>query len=152
MAEAKAKAPKIKYKKNRTNQKPLLENTDRVRHQLKELAKRMCSMKEASAILGISDTTLYDFFKRHPDAKDAWLQGKEIGRHDLREMLWAHAKENPNTAQFLAKQREWLDYGDNKTQDINVNINAIPHEERMSRIKELQAKVIDITPEKSDEH
>lgn len=146
--EPAANPPKIRYKKgyNNLTSKAKIVNDERTRKQLEQLAKRMCTKREVAAIMGINERTLWLFFKNHPDAAEAWERGKELGRSDLREMLWTHAKEHPQTAQFLAKQKEWLDYSDGRReQEISVNVSSETSEERIRRIKELQQKVIEGT-------
>lgn len=143
-------APKIKYKKGRgrVGRNPILEDSAQTRKTLKGLAERMCTQTEAASIMGVSTSTLSEMFKRHPDMRAMWDQGRDKARKELREMLWTHAKEHPQTAQFLAKQKEWLDYSDGRReQEVTVNVSSVPSEERFKQIEALQNKVLELRAE-----
>ena len=90
--------------------------------------------------------TLQRFFRAYPEAREAWGQGKEIGRARLRELLWEQAKKDPAQARFLAKQRAWLGYQDNPIPaKAEVSVQEHSKAERLTRIMELQAKVLQTT-------
>lgn len=131
--------PVFRYKK-RTK----IEPDERTLGMIRMLASHMMSQREIAAILQISLATLHTFFKRHPEAYEAWEDGKELGRAQLRAILWKQAKEDPAQARFLAKQKDWLDYDEGRgaANSVTLNINAIPKEERIGRLKELQARLI----------
>lgn len=130
----------FKYK----GRKRLLEPTDQTFGQIRALAARMMTQEEIAAILQTSLSNLKIFFREHPESKEAWEEGKEIGRARLRALLWEQAKEDPAQARFLAKQQDWLGYDEKSgSGNLTVNINSIPKEERIKRVQELQSKLID---------
>ena len=49
--------------------------------------------------------TLQKFFRANPEAREAWGEGKELGRAQLRMLLWQQAVDNPAQARFLAKPK-----------------------------------------------
>lgn len=103
----------------------------------------MCTQKEAAAILQVHVDTLQKFFRAYPEAREAWGEGKEIGRAQLRFLLWDQAKQDPAQARFLAKQKCWLGYQDNPgTAKIDITVQELTREECLARIMELQAKVL----------
>ena len=105
----------------------------------------MCTQKEAAAILQVHVDTLQKFFRAYPDAREAWGAGKEIGRAQLRMLLWQQAVDNPAQARFLAKQKTWLGYQDYTIPaKVDVPVRNLPEAERLARIQELQEKVLSV--------
>ena len=106
----------------------------------------MCTQKEAAAILQVHVDTLQKFFRANPEAREAWGEGKEIGRAQLRMLLWQQAVDNPAQARFLAKQKTWLGYEDKPTSvKTDVTLQDRSEAERRARILELQEKVLIVT-------
>ena len=106
----------------------------------------MCTQKEAAAILQVHVDTLQKFFRAYPEAREAWYQGKDLGRVQLRQLLWEQAKKDPAQARFLAKQRAWLGYQDNPgTTKVDVTVQDLTEAERIARIMELQEKALKAT-------
>jgi len=99
--------PTFRYKQPR---QPKLQPTEQTFGTLRSLASRMCTQKEAATILQEHVDTLQKFFRANPEAREAWGEGKEIGRAQLRMLLWKQAVDNPAQARFLAKQKAWLGY------------------------------------------
>ncbi len=99
--------PAFRYKQPRRRK---LEPTEQTFGTLRSLASRMCTQKEAAAILQVHVDTLQKFFRAYPEAREAWGEGKEIGRAQLRMLLWQQAVDNPAQARFLAKPKNlaWL--------------------------------------------
>ena len=132
--------PAFRYKQPR---QPKLQPTEQTFGTLRSLASRMCTQKEAAAILQVHVDTLQRFFRAYPEAREAWGEGKEIGRAQLRFLLWDQAKQDPGQARFLAKQKTWLGYRDNPAPaKVDVTVQDRPHAERLARIMELQEKVL----------
>lgn len=132
--------PVFRYKQPRRRK---LEPTEQTFGTLRSLASRMCTQKEAAAILQVHVDTLQKFFRAYPEAREAWGEGKEIGRAQLRFLLWDQAKQDPAQARFLAKQKCWLGYQDNPgTAKIDITVQELTREECLARIMELQAKVL----------
>ena len=94
--------PAFRYKQPR---QPKLQPTEQTFGTLRSLASRMCTQKEAAAILQVHVDTLQKFFRANPEAREAWGEGKELGRAQLRMLLWQQAVDNPAQARFLAKQK-----------------------------------------------
>ena len=135
--------PAFRYKQPRRRK---LEPTEQTFGTLRSLASRMCTQKEAAAILQVHVDTLQRFFRAYPEAREAWGEGKEIGRAQLRFLLWEQAKQNPAQARFLARQKTWLGYQDNPgPAKVDVTVQELTKEERLARIMELQAKVLKAT-------
>ena len=136
--------PAFRYKQPRRRK---LEPTEQTFGTLRSLASRMCTQKEAAAILQVHVDTLQKFFRAYPEAKEAWVAGKEIGRAQLRMPLCDQAKEDPVQARFLAKQKCWLGYQDKPgTAKVDVRVQDRPRAERLARIMELQEKVLSNSP------
>ncbi len=103
----------------------------------------MCTQKEAAAILQVHVDTLQKLFRANPEAREAWYQGKDLGRVQLRQLLWEQAKQDPAQARFLAKQKSWLGYQDNPAPaKVDVTVQDRTKADRFARIRELQAKVL----------
>ena len=73
------------------------------------LGEIMATSKECAAVLGISEKTLFTFFQRHPEARDAWESGKEVGKQSLRRKQFKLAETNATMGIFLG-----LNYLDQK--------------------------------------
>ena len=135
--------PAFRYKQPRRRK---LEPTEQTFGTIRSLAGRMCTQKEAAAILQVHQDTPQRFYRAYPEAKEAWVAGKEIGRAQLRMLLWDQAKQDPAQARFLAKQKTWLGYQDNPAPaKVDVTVQELPKEERLARIMELQEKVLSIS-------
>ena len=135
--------PAFRYKQPHRRK---LEPTEQTFGTLRSLASRMCTQKEAAAILQVHVDTLQKFFRVYPEAREAWGQGKEIGRAQLRMLLWDQAKQDPAQARFLAKQKTWLGYRDNPAPaKVDVTVQDLPQADRFARIQELQEKVLKAT-------
>ena len=132
--------PEFRYKQPRRRK---LEPTEQTFGTLRSLASRMCTQKEAAAILQVHPDTLQKFFRAYPEAREAWYQGKDLGRVQLRQLLWEQAKQDPAQARFLAKQKSWLGYQDTPAPaEVDVTVQELTKEERLARIMELQEKVL----------
>ena len=132
--------PAFRYKQPRRRK---LEPTEQTFGALRSLASRMCTQKEAAAILQVHVDTLQRFFRAYPEAREAWCQGKDLGRAQLRFLLWDQAKQDPAQARFLAKQKSWLGYQDTPAPaEVDVTVQELTKEERLARITELQEKVL----------
>jgi len=77
---------------------------------LRQLARILCTEREAAAVLGISQTLLNRRLNEHNRQNDfaiAWDDGQEHGRYSLRRLQWRLAsKGNAALAIWLGKQ--WL--------------------------------------------
>ena len=135
--------PAFRYKQPRRRK---LEPTEQTLEILRSLASRMCTQKEAAAILQVHVDTLQRFFRAFPEAREAWCRGKDLGRAQLRFLLWDQAKQDPAQARFLAKQKTWLGYQDNPAPaKVDVTVQKLTKEERLARIMELQEKALKAT-------
>jgi len=132
--------PVFRYKRNRTNQKSKLKDDAHTYGMVRTMSSKGCSKREAAAILQVTPHVLLRWLKANPEAQQAWDEGRELGRYQLRQILWDQAKDSPQAAQFLAKQEEWLGYNDGK-QDTTITI-SVSSEERIKQIEELQQKVL----------
>ena len=88
--------------------------------QIRELGALFCTIAEAGAVMGVNRDTLSDFLHRYEPAMEAWEQGKEIGKVELRRMQFEQAKTSPAMAIWLGKQ-----YLGQKDHD-KIEIGGIP--------------------------
>jgi hypothetical protein len=72
-----------------------------VRDLLRNLGSIHATTREAAAILGIEEKTLFTFFDREPEARDIFEGGKELGRVSLRRKQFNLADKNATMAIFL---------------------------------------------------
>ena len=100
----------------------------------------------AALSLGVSRSTLFQFLKENPEAKDAWKQGRVMKKAQFAKKGEQFAMVDPPTWRFLAKQ--YLGMSDNpKTDKATAQLaNAetkklMSREEAIKRIMELQRKV-----------
>jgi hypothetical protein len=63
---------------------PILEPDDKTLSQLRNLRLIQSTIEEAAAVFGVHRSTLHEFLVRHPEAREAWENGKHEGRASLR--------------------------------------------------------------------
>ena len=139
----------------RYKRRKYLENTDDTLNQISALSQLQCTQKEAAAVLGVSARTFEYFLAECEEARDAWRDGKQVGRVSLRRLLWKQAQTDEAQARFLAKDERWLNMEDKSTvaQTTSV-VTALTVDDRLKRVLELQDRVlklppmIDVTPAK----
>lgn len=71
---------------------------------LRELGAIQCTQEEAAAVLGVSKTSLWRFFRKYPEAVEAFDRGAFEGRASLRRSQIRMASYNPAMAIWLGKQ------------------------------------------------
>lgn len=106
------------------------------------LAAYRHTQEEAAALLGVAASTFKNFIADNPEAKDAWHDGRQINKASVRRLLYMHAKGDPSTARFLAKNiLRMTDDGakPGKDSDAATGIGSLPKREIIARILELQA-------------
>lgn len=137
------KADKVAFKYKRRDK--LLELNERTLDQLTNIAAHDHTQTEAAGLLGVSLATLTNFLAEHEEAREAWEDGRRKGRATLRRLGFSHAKDDPSTWRFLAKQKRLkLGYEDKPevpaggTTNVQVNISL---EEAQKRIQELTGKI-----------
>jgi len=133
--------PAFRYK----TRSKLLELNERTLDQITNIAAHDHTQTEAAALLGCSLPTFTNFLMAHPEAREAWQDGRRMGRATFRKLGFTHAKHDPSTWRFMAKQRRLrLGYEDKPETPVagatNVNIN-ISVEEAKQRIQELTGKI-----------
>jgi hypothetical protein len=91
--------------KSKLGRPPALQADEETLRTLKSLGQIHCTTKEAAAVLGVSEPTLFAFFKRHKNAQEVFENGKENGKASLRRMQ-IKAAENGNATMlvWLGKQ------------------------------------------------
>lgn len=96
-----------------------------VLHTLSGLGSIMATSRECAAVLGVTEPTLFAFFNRHPDARDAWESGKEQGKASLRRKQFDLATTNATIAIFLGLNLlEQKDLRNQQTTTVNANAQA----------------------------
>lgn len=83
MSEHAAK-PLARGEKRGVGQPPKLYPDEATLKTLRGLGGIQATSRETAAVLGVSEPTLFNFFKRHPEAHDAWESAKEGGKASLR--------------------------------------------------------------------
>lgn len=92
-----------------------------VRAILRNLGMHMSTTKEAAAVLGIAESTLFEWFKREPEARQIWDDAREIGKFSLRTKLFKLADKQGPVAMFLAMNH--LEYEDKRFLSIKGKID-----------------------------
>jgi predicted DNA-binding protein (UPF0251 family) len=82
---------------------PKLKLDDGTLAALRELGRLQCTREEAAAALQVGRTTLWRFLEKHTKARDAFEQGLEEGRIELRRTQFQLAKTNATMAIFLGQ-------------------------------------------------
>lgn len=79
---------------------------------LRGLGQIQATSRETAAVLGVSEPTLFNFFKRSPEAHDAWERAKEGGKASLRRKQIAVALgedgKTPNPAMLIWLGKQYL--------------------------------------------
>jgi hypothetical protein len=76
---------------------------DKTMQTLTGLGNIQATTKETAAVLGVDESTLFDFFKREPAAREAWDRARERGKASLRRTQLRLAEKNAAMAIFLGK-------------------------------------------------
>lgn len=71
---------------------------------IRALSQLQVSEAEAAAALGISTKTFKEMIRVDVSARDAWEQGRELGKVSLRRAQFLMAQKHPQMAIFLGKQ------------------------------------------------
>ena len=98
--------------------------------EIRRLSALQVSEAEAAAFLGIRLKAFKEMLRVDVAARDAWEQGRELGKVSLRRAQFNLAERNPSMAIFLGKQylgqneiqvieHSGRDGGPNKTLDLN---------------------------------
>lgn len=104
LAKIEDKSPKQPKKMGRPVGSTKFQPTDETIKQIEGLARIQCTMKEAGAVLGVSERTFSDFLQAHIKALEAWENGKESGKASLRRNQYKMSETNPTMAIWLGKQ------------------------------------------------
>lgn len=78
--------------------------------EIRRLSELQVTDKEAAAFFGISLATFREMIRVDSAARDAWEDGRQLGRISLRRNQFALSKHNASMAQWLGKQ--YLDQKD----------------------------------------
>jgi len=70
---------------------------------IRMLSQLQCSEAEAAASLGIRLKTFREMLRIDAAAKQAWEEGREIGKVDIRKAQFALAQRHPQMAIYLGK-------------------------------------------------
>lgn len=117
-----------------------LEPDERTLAQIKTLRSNQLTKKEAAAGLGVADSTFRAFLKDHPEAAEAWEQGKHLGTAVLRRRLYQMALEDPGTMRFVAKNWLGMDAEEKRAVSIDDKRPAT-RAEALQRIEQLMQKL-----------
>lgn len=92
-----------------------------VRKLLEALGAMQCRTTEVAAALAISEPTLFAFFKREPEARELYHQGKEMGKISLRRTQFRLAERSAPMAIFLGMNI--LGQRDRRDADVSGTVN-----------------------------
>lgn len=98
----------------------------------------------AADILGVARSTFMKFLKEQPRAKDAWTMGRAMGKVDFAKTGFLHARSDPATWRFLAKQDRYLGMSDNPKLDKPLGDAATASAKRMTR-EEATARILELS-------
>jgi len=76
---------------------------ERTRKELSGMGQIMVTEAEAASFFGVGINTLKRFFAEHPEARETFENGKNIGKISLRRLQLRLAEKNPAMAIFLGK-------------------------------------------------
>jgi len=71
---------------------------------IRELSKLQVTEREAAAVLGIRLKTFKEILRVDVAAREAWEDGRELGKHRIREIQFRLAERHPQMAIWLGKQ------------------------------------------------
>ncbi len=83
---------------------PALVNDESTIKRIRDLSALQCTLEEVAGVLQVHDVTLRDFMRKHPEAEEAFEQGKFSGRVSLRRMQFVQAKRSAAMGIWLGKQ------------------------------------------------
>src|SRR5690348_13636914 len=72
--------------------------------EIRAVSQLQVSEREAAAFLGITYKTFKEMPRIDASAKEAWEDGRELGRVSIRRAQFMLAQKNPTMAIFLGKQ------------------------------------------------
>lgn len=119
-ASPKASQTSSQDDKNLGGRPPSLIWSSKLENTLKQLGAMQSTQAEAAAVLGVCEKTIQTFFNDHPQARDAFKIGRELGKMSLRRKQNKLAEKNAAMAIFLGKN--YLDQAD-KIENTNTNHN-----------------------------
>lgn len=108
------------------NGKPILDY-------IAELASYRHTQEEAAGLIGCSPRTFKKFLADHEEASHAWKDGKRLFKASLRRLGMLHARSDPSTWRFLAKNH--LDMTDGGHADQKAAAEALGEGEPSSKAK-----------------
>ena len=89
---------------NRPGRPPALVNDESTIKRIRDLSALQCTIEEVSGVMQVHEQTLRDFMRKHPEAEQAFEQGKYSGRVSLRRMQFVQAKRSAAMGIWLGKQ------------------------------------------------
>ncbi len=134
--------PRIQYKP-----RPLLEPGDQLWKQMLAIGMLNVSQPEAAAMLGVSTSTLQEFWRGNPEFREEYDRGKELRKVKFRKMGDMHAVNDAPTWRFFAKNELGMSDDPSKARLDETTAMATKYAvnaaEARRRIAELQSKVIE---------
>jgi DNA-binding NtrC family response regulator len=120
----------------------VLEYSEQTLKQLFAMAAGDHTKSETAALLGVSRQTLYTFFEKHPDALQAWNDGRLAGKASLRRLVHRTAMEDPATLRKLVEWRKiYKPVDDEGTQQADkIARKVVSKSEAVQRVLELLQK------------
>lgn len=107
-----------------------------------------CTQAEVAAVLKVDEDTLVSFFRRVPEAREAYERGKETGKASLRRHQFKLAEKNATMAIFLGMNI--LDQQDKRNLSGKVQHEHTIMDDLLNEIDAVQrqreAQMIDVTP------
>jgi hypothetical protein len=101
---------------------------------LEGLGSILATTREAAAVLGVHEDTLFAAFKREPELREIYMAAKETGKASLRRVQFNLAQRNASMAIFLGKNL----LGQSDQQDHrfsgSVNVDVADARERLAHL------------------
>ena len=131
-----------KYYRPRMANGTLDERDERLLAKIFAIAAQMHTFKEAAALLAVSKSSFEKFMVASRVAREAWEDGKNVGRAGFRKMGMRHALADPTTWRFLSKQKRYLAMEDKPADEAATGGQVIISvDEARARVIELYAKI-----------
>jgi hypothetical protein len=114
--------------------------------QIMKLAAHLSMTKTiAAGILGVSPACFFNFLKENEEAQESWRTGRAMGKADFIKTGYMHARSDPPTWRFLAKQKQYLGMADNPTVDKPVAALAGAEVRKLESREQLMRKILELS-------
>ena len=114
---------------------------------LRGLGKIQCTNRECAAFLNVAENTFLKFIRDHPEANEAFEQGKAVGFISLRRLQF-RAAEKGNSTMLVWLGKQWLGQsdkikhvgGDESDNPIRLDLSGLDEKE-LETLERIRAKI-----------